>query len=310
MQNFKKQVPMVTSVIAYKMVLRFMRVSYYSKKLAFLVFMFFSIFFFTLCAAFLPLGQAQEPVWEHADHVKARLLSSVNGVGDSENIHILLEVSLDEGWHTYWRFSGEAGLPPVFNWEESNNLHQVLVDYPTPERYEEMGLFVFGYSDNILFPITLTPEKKGKEIDVKLTYDLLVCHEICVPQKLQLSLLIPEGNAIQNKNFVLFEQAQKKVPLEKHVHLNIESIVAGPEALVVNVFSQKGYEKADIFVESEGLIITAPPEVSINPKEPRRAMLKIAKPYDIEDMQKALSGKEVRLIFSDSYKSIYKEFSL
>ena len=33
-----------------------------------------------------------------------------------------LEIRLDEGWKTYWRSPGDAGIPPTFDWSKSEKI--------------------------------------------------------------------------------------------------------------------------------------------------------------------------------------------
>src|SRR5690554_5849285 len=47
--------------------------------------------------------------------VEARLIAAVEAVGDLDEVPAGLEVSLPDGWKSYWRSPGDAGLPPALD---------------------------------------------------------------------------------------------------------------------------------------------------------------------------------------------------
>ncbi|MBT3809658.1 MAG: hypothetical protein HOF99_09175, partial [Rhodospirillaceae bacterium] len=60
--------------------------------------------------------------WLEGPKADIRLISATTAVGDLETIPLGLEVRLDDGWKTYWRSPGDAGIPPHVEWENSGNL--------------------------------------------------------------------------------------------------------------------------------------------------------------------------------------------
>src|SRR5581483_2066000 len=51
-----------------------------------------------------------------------------------------IELRLEPGWHTYWRYPGDAGVPPHFDFAGSQNVKAVTVLWPAPQRIEEQGM--------------------------------------------------------------------------------------------------------------------------------------------------------------------------
>src|SRR3954451_2214485 len=43
-----------------------------------------------------------------------------------------VEMKLAPGWHTYWRYPGDSGVPPEFDFSSSDNLKSATVRYPAP----------------------------------------------------------------------------------------------------------------------------------------------------------------------------------
>ncbi len=93
---------------------------------------------------------------------------------------VALEFTLNDGWKTYWRSPGPAGLPPIFGWEGSDNVGEVRFDWPTPKIIDQSGMITLGYYDHFVLPIRITPEGDGP-VRVALTLNFGVCSDICVP---------------------------------------------------------------------------------------------------------------------------------
>ncbi|UWR24085.1 hypothetical protein K3756_03525 [Sulfitobacter sp. S190] len=95
-------------------------------------------------------------------------------------------LELEPGWKTYWRAPGDAGIPPQFDWKGSRNLHAVSVSWPTPKVFDQNGMRSIGYDGKVVLPIAMTPRSGGRDIDVDLTMDIGVCHDICIPERIKL----------------------------------------------------------------------------------------------------------------------------
>ena len=106
-----------------------------------------------------------------------------------------LRLSLDDGWKTYWRSPGEAGVAPVFDWSASRNLREVEVFWPRPEAFESFGLRAIGYAGEVVLPVRLVPEDPARPIEVRLAADFGVCNELCVLEQVALEETIAPGAA-------------------------------------------------------------------------------------------------------------------
>jgi len=91
-----------------------------------------------------------------------------------------LDFRLNDGWKTYWRSPGPAGLPPQFDWTASSNIGEVDIRWPTPEVIDQGGMVTLGYHDALVLPIHISPEADGP-VRVALSLHFGVCSDICVP---------------------------------------------------------------------------------------------------------------------------------
>ena len=56
-----------------------------------------------------------------------------------------IKITLEEGWHTYWRAPGDAGIPPQLTVRSSDNISGIKMHWPTPQVYEQNGMRYVGY---------------------------------------------------------------------------------------------------------------------------------------------------------------------
>jgi len=252
---------------------------------------------------------AQESPWASADYLQARLISATTAVETGNPAFDLkagLEIRLGEGWHMYWRMPGEGGLPPRFDWAGSN-VEKVDVSWPVPERFETAGFYSVGYEDSVLFPLTVHVSEVGKPVTLGLKAEIMVCNDICVPQKLELSLAVPQGAAKETSYARQIADSFAKVPGESgKPQLQIENVVVGPEAIVVTAHADEWSGDADLFVESGDLYIASVPEVTVNPDDPHKAMIRVAAPEGVRNLAQELANTDLTLTLTNGNTAIEK----
>ncbi len=79
---------------------------------------------FALMAISVTAGRAADASrWDGDQHAKVRLLAGTPIDGPSGKIwRAGIEIKLAPGWKTYWRYPGEAGAPPRFDFAGSENV--------------------------------------------------------------------------------------------------------------------------------------------------------------------------------------------
>src|SRR5262245_12952646 len=86
--------------------------------------------------------------WASLHGARVRLVAGAAD-GDSKAYLAGVEVELAEGWKTYWRMPGDAGVPPMFDWAKSINTGAVTVLYPAPMRLQEPAAQTVGYKSAV-----------------------------------------------------------------------------------------------------------------------------------------------------------------
>ena len=127
-------------------------------------------------------------------HVQAEFFSSRAAVAPGESFTIVLRQRIVEGWHTYWRNPGDSGEPTEVTWRLPPGWQAGEIQWPAPEAIPFDILVNYGFSGEVLYPITLTaPRGLAPGSSVTLTADLywLVCADVCIPEDGQMSLVVP-----------------------------------------------------------------------------------------------------------------------
>lgn len=274
-----------------------------------------------LVAAALPVtGHAAAGDWTSGNHVKARLISGVQSIAGQPHIDAGIQIRLEEGWYTYWRHAGAAGLPPRFDWTESQNLASVDVDWPAPERKEIMDMQSFVYPEEVIFPLQVFAGDKDTALTMELELNLMVCKSICVPEQLHLSLSLPAAPiARQSPQARLIETAREKVPHKGNLReLKIENVVLSDHYLVATVYAARGLDNVDIFVEYDDKAFIAKPEMLVTGKgengagddtPARKALFRFESPEPDKKLDEVLDGRQVKITLVNRNTAIEREFS-
>ena len=141
-----------------------------------------------LSTLLLPLGFATAPLVASAQSYEAPVTAEVlAGWRRSDGTHIAaVRLDLDDGWKTYWRAPGDAGIPPSFTWSGSRNVQTLEIDWPTPVVFSQNGMTSVGYKSEVVLPIIVTPKNAGRDVALNGRLDIGVCKDICVPETLRI----------------------------------------------------------------------------------------------------------------------------
>ncbi len=176
---------------------------------------------FFLCLLWLTtICPAQAQVYQGKTLVEPRLIADTAQVQAGKPFRIGVALKMAAGWHTYWQYPGDAGLPTKIEWTLPPGFAVSELQWPAPEvDNEDGGLQVYVYKDEVLLFATVTPPKKwnGTPVKIGAKASWLVCEKLCVPGQADLELTIP-GNG---ENRAEFDKYQRLVP-ERSPNLKVE----------------------------------------------------------------------------------------
>ena len=149
--------------------------------------------------------------WSIGDSSKVRLISPYSQNNNKELL-IGLEYEMDPGWKTYWKSPGDGGFAQNISWENSSNINNLEVLWPTPEKFQILGLTSLGYENNVIFPLKLEINDESQNTFVNLQVNFLICKDICIPGDARVFLEIPSGNKELTDNFFIMERSLSFLP--------------------------------------------------------------------------------------------------
>lgn len=205
------------------------------------------------------------------------------------------EAELKDGWKTYWRSPGEAGLPVrVFHSDD-----QIDILYPFPERFELFGLETYGYSKQVTIPF-MVPAAAG---EMTLKADFMVCKDICVPFEAEYTLdLDPETSG----TIVTDTRIKRALATVPHLFgdvpdgIDITSVafagMPGHQNLIVEATADKPLSKADLLAELDETTQFHAPRMRLRPDG---RSVQFVLPVMSTQKGLDLAGKQVRLTMSD-----------
>jgi DsbC/DsbD-like thiol-disulfide interchange protein len=136
-----------------------------------------------------------------------------------------IEIRLKPGWHTYWRYPGDAGVPPRFDFQGSQNVKSVDVRFPAPKRLPEGGMTAIGYDRDVILPLTIVAQDAGKPVLLRLKLDYAVCEKLCVPADGKAELTLGIGPSTMEGPLAAAEaRVPKKRPLGEGGALSVRSV--------------------------------------------------------------------------------------
>jgi DsbC/DsbD-like thiol-disulfide interchange protein len=209
-----------------------------------------------MCAGFAPGAQAQDAsAWDGEAHGASRLIAGATlNVGDKKLARAGIEIHLDQGWKTYWRYPGDSGVPPKLDFSGSENVKAVSTLWPAPERFADgAGGFSVGYHGDVVWPLQIVPDDPSKPSSLHLKLSYAVCGKLCVPAEAQLALTLSGRPGAKEPILAAAEaRVPRRVALGAPGALTIASIrreASGGHARVVVLVGAPEGVAVDLFAE-------------------------------------------------------------
>lgn len=214
-------------------------------------------------AFLLPLLFGSAPAWAfEVPPVEARLV--VAGGIDGGAYRTALELDLPDGWHTYWRNPGDAGIPPIFDVARSDNLKEFSVDYPVPVRYIDGTGTSMIYTGRLLLPIRVVPRESDDPVALTIHVFYGLCAEICVPAEADVTARLDPAATADPAASADIAAFEARVPVR------IDDDRLAVERLAFDAKTARG--SVEVSVADDGhlvdLFVTAPAKWYAAPPEP------------------------------------------
>ncbi len=153
-----------------------------------------------------------------AAHVRAELLANVSSVQAGKPFWLGVRLSIDPGWHVYWKNPGDAGLPTRVAMTLPEGFSAGPLQFPTPHRYDQPGNIVaFGYEDSVLLLTRVTPPANlpaDFQGEFRAAVSWLVCSNVCIPGKQTVDLTLGSAAGATPANRELFDDWIGQLPVD------------------------------------------------------------------------------------------------
>ena len=152
-------------------------------------------------------------------HGTVTLVSETTSLAPQREVWLGLHIVLEPGWHTYWANPGDSGSTPRLTWKLPAGLEAGAISWPVPERLPlSGGLMDYGYLGDVtlLVPIrSAATASAGTSAELNVQVSIVVCKDVCIPGKAQVSLVLPvraAPPAASTANAALFAAARNRLP--------------------------------------------------------------------------------------------------
>ena len=234
-------------------------------------------------------------------------------VAPGEATTLALDMTLAEGWHTYWKNAGDSGQPVEITWKAPDGITIGETQWPAPHRQPFEPMMNYGYSDRstLLMPVTVPADwPEGKAVEMTADVFWLVCREVCIPEQGTATVTLDTGPTTKKASAAseVFMQARASVPMPSpygasyevddtsvKIHFagdaftkaNLKDVYAFPGEW--GVIDHAGVQVAS--VDSSGLTLTIPrsPENDEAPAGPLGGVLELTETAGDGDVTIAVS---------------------
>nr|WP_060985549.1 thioredoxin family protein [uncultured Acidovorax sp.] len=214
-------------------------------------------------SAFSALAQSGGKNVVVTERARAELMAHApEGVEPGEPVWLGLQLAHQPEWHTYWKNSGDSGLPTQLQWTLPAGVVAGEIAWPVPKKFPIGSLANYGYHNTVLLPVPLTitsdfkPSVLTGDLEVKLKAQWLICRQECVPEEGEFLLKVPvrSTTALNGAAFeAAFAAQPKPIQGESRVTLDGNSL----KVIVAGLPAQLKGKELQFFPETNEVIETA-----------------------------------------------------
>jgi thiol:disulfide interchange protein len=156
----------------------------------------------------------------HAAHTQVRLVLAAEQARTGDTVMAAVHLKMDPGWHTYWKNSGQSGIPTAIEWQLPPGVSVGDIQWSIPQKITEktgdveLTTYAFEQEAVLVAPLNLASSLKSGSINLKAEVTWLECGEgKCVPGSASVEATFRVGaETIPSKDAESMLSWQKKLP--------------------------------------------------------------------------------------------------
>jgi DsbC/DsbD-like thiol-disulfide interchange protein len=117
-------------------------------------------------------------------HIRAELADEAQLLEDGGGVEVAVRLTPKDGWHTYWRNSGDSGQATRLSWKLPDGWIAGPIEWPVPSRIPLPRVVDYGYPGPASLVADLRSPRSvsdGERLPISVKVKWLECREICVP---------------------------------------------------------------------------------------------------------------------------------
>ena len=151
-------------------------------------------------------------------HGTLELIAEKQWIAAGHPFNVALRFELGKGWHVYWVNPGDSGEPPRVTWDLPDGIKADAIEWPAPRRLGTSTIVDYGYQDGVTLIVPMRADanlSSQNPVQIAANVKVLVCREMCIPGKAQVSLTLPiklQSPPASAQNTQFFTEARKAWP--------------------------------------------------------------------------------------------------
>lgn len=194
-----------------------------------------------------PARAADASAWGEDSRSAVRLIAGTSK--DGAALRAGIEIKMQSGWKTYWRYPGDSGVPPRFDFSGSDNVKTAKVLYPAPHAFSDETGHTIGYKNGVIFPVQVTPREPGKPVALRLKVDYAVCEKLCVPAEGRADLVLGAGASAHDAALAAAEARVPRPASAADADLKVKRVNNAAKPLIAVDFAASAGQPVELFVE-------------------------------------------------------------
>lgn len=158
---------------------------------------------------------ADGQMYEGREVVHATLIADRTAVVPGGEIRLGVLMEHAEHWHTYWKYTGDSGIPNEVEWVLPPGFAAGDLVRPLPERITDLSdMVVYAHSGKILLTtrVRVPADLAATSVKFGAKANWLACEEVCIPGAADLKLELPVAGKAEVVNQAEFDASDASAP--------------------------------------------------------------------------------------------------